>query len=71
MISYGTYEQRVIEIESSNRPLQTSMINDLKHKTYHDDRPTIKTIFVDENYYKLLHLPLKFEEGFLHEDFQK
>ncbi len=71
VISYGTYEQRVIEIESSNRPLQTSMINDLKHKTYHDDRPTIKTIFVDENYYKLLHLPLKFEEGFLHEDFQK
>ncbi|MDR4420804.1 ABC transporter permease, partial [Bacillus paranthracis] len=62
VISYGTYEQRVIEIESSNRPLQTSMINDLKHKTYHDDRPTIKTIFVDENYYKLLHLPLKFEE---------
>ncbi|KKC53333.1 ABC transporter permease [Bacillus sp. UMTAT18] len=71
VISYGTYEQRVIEIESSNRPLQTSMINDLKHKTYHDDTPTIKTIFVDENYYKLLHLPLKFEEGFLHEDFQK
>ncbi|MDA1530041.1 ABC transporter permease [Bacillus cereus group sp. TH260-2LC] len=71
VISYGTYEERVIEIESSNRPLQTSMINDLKHKTYHDDRPTIKTIFVDENYYKLLHLPLKFEEGFLHEDFQK
>ncbi|HDR7853720.1 ABC transporter permease [Bacillus paranthracis] len=71
VISYGTYEQRVIEIESSNRPLQTSMINDLKHKTYHDDRPTIKTIFVDGNYYKLLHLPLKFEEGFLHEDFQK
>ncbi|MFK4289290.1 putative ABC transport system permease protein [Bacillus sp. RC240] len=71
VISYGTYEQRVIEIESSNRPLQTSMITDLKHKTFHDDRPTIKTIFVDENYYKLLHLPLKFEEGFLHEDFQK
>lgn len=71
VISYGTYEQRVIEIESSNRTLQTSMITDLKHKTFYDDRPTIKTIFVDENYYKLLHLPLKFEEGFLHEDFQK
>ncbi len=26
VISYGTYEQRVIEIESSNRPLQKSMI---------------------------------------------
>ncbi|WP_243821068.1 ABC transporter permease [Bacillus thuringiensis] len=71
VISYGTYEQRVIEIESSNRPLQTSMITDLKHKTFRDDRPTIKTIFVDENYYKMLHLPLKSEEGFLHEDFKK
>ncbi|MBK5430513.1 MULTISPECIES: ABC transporter permease [Bacillus] len=71
VISYGTYEERVIEIQSSNRPLQNSMIADLKHKTFHDERPTIKTIFVDENYYKLLHLPLKPEEGFLHEDFQK
>lgn len=34
-------------------------------------RPTITTIFVDENYYKMLQLPLKSEEGFLHEDFQK
>ncbi|ALC52433.1 ABC transporter permease [Bacillus sp. CCB-MMP212] len=71
VISYGTYETRVIEIESSNRPFQNSMITDLKHKTFRDDRPTITTIFVDENYYKMLQLPLKSEEGFLHEDFQK
>ncbi|OKA29438.1 ABC transporter permease [Bacillus cereus] len=71
VISYGTYEERVIEIESSNRPFQISMITDLKHKTFHDERPTIKTIFVDENYYKMLHLPLKPEEGFSHDDFQK
>lgn len=71
VISYGTYEERVIEIESSNRPFQNSMITDLKHKTFHDERPTIKTIFVDENYYKMLHLPLKPEEGFSHDDFQK
>ncbi|WP_460229185.1 ABC transporter permease [Bacillus cereus] len=71
VISYGTYEARVIEIESSNRPFQNSMITDLKHKTFRDDRPTITTIFVDENYYKMLQLPLKSEEGFLHEDFQK
>ncbi|MGQ0515414.1 ABC transporter permease, partial [Bacillus sp. D-CC] len=31
VISYGTYEERVIEIESSNRPFQNSMITDLKH----------------------------------------
>ena len=30
VISYGTYEERVIEIESSNRPFQNSMITDLK-----------------------------------------
>ncbi|MCM0006681.1 MULTISPECIES: ABC transporter permease [Bacillus cereus group] len=71
VISYGTYEERVIEIESSNRPFQNSMITDLKHKTFHDERPTIKTIFVDENYYKMLHLPLKPEEGFSYDDFQK
>ncbi|EFI65597.1 ABC transporter, permease protein [Bacillus cereus SJ1] len=71
VISYGTYEERVIEIESSNRPFQISMITDLKHKTFHDERPSIKTIFVDENYYKMLHLPLKPEEGFSHDDFQK
>ncbi|HFK1393403.1 MULTISPECIES: ABC transporter permease [Bacillus] len=71
VISYGTYEERVIEIESSNRPFQNSMITDLKHKTFHDERPTIKTIFVDENYYKMLHLPLKPEESFSHDDFQK
>ncbi|QWU45703.1 ABC transporter permease [Bacillus sp. NP247] len=71
VISYGTYEERVIEIESSNRPFQNSMITDLKHKTFHDERPTIKTIFADENYYKMLGLPLKPEEGFSHDDFQK
>ncbi|PEM46029.1 ABC transporter permease [Bacillus wiedmannii] len=71
VISYGTYEESLIEIESSNRPLQNSMIADLKHKTFHDERPTVQTIVVDENYYKLLHLPLKPEEVFLHEDFQK
>lgn len=71
VISYGTNEERVIEIESSNRPFQNSMITDLKHKTFHDERPTIKTIFVDENYYKMLHLPLKPEEGFSYDDFQK
>ncbi len=71
VISYGTYEERVIEIESSNRPFQNSMITDLKNKTFHDERPTIKTIFVDENYYKMLQLPLKPEEGFAHDDFQK
>ncbi|MGG2935899.1 ABC transporter permease [Bacillus pacificus] len=71
VISYGTYEERVIEIESSNRPFQNSMITDLKNKTFHDERPTIKTIFVDENYYKMLRLPLKPEEGFSHDDFQK
>ncbi|HDR8282716.1 TPA: ABC transporter permease, partial [Bacillus cereus] len=32
VISYGTYEERVIEIESSNRPFQNSMITDLKNK---------------------------------------
>ncbi|PGO22375.1 ABC transporter permease [Bacillus cereus] len=71
VISYGTYEESLIEIESSNRPLQNSMISDLKHKTFHDERPTVQTIVVDENYYKLLHLPLKPEEVFLHGDFQK
>ncbi|ADH07553.1 TPA: ABC transporter permease [Bacillus cereus] len=71
VISYGTYEESLIEIESSNRQLQNSMIADLKHKTFHDERPTVQTIVVDENYYKLLGLPLKPEEGFLHEDFPK
>ncbi|MEH6932812.1 ABC transporter permease, partial [Bacillus sp. JJ783] len=52
VISYGTYEESLIEIESSNRPLQNSMIADLKHKTFHDERPTVQTIVVDENYYK-------------------
>ncbi|MED3615556.1 MULTISPECIES: ABC transporter permease [Bacillus cereus group] len=71
VISYGTYEESLIEIESSNRPLQNNMIADLKHKTFHDERPTVQTIVVDENYYKLLGLHLKPKEGFLHEDFPK
>ncbi|KMP95728.1 ABC transporter permease [Bacillus cereus] len=71
VISYGTYEKEIIELESSNRPLQNSMIDDLKQKTFKIEEPTIKTISVDENYYKLLHLPLQAKEGFSHEDFQK
>ncbi|MEW9593336.1 ABC transporter permease [Bacillus toyonensis] len=62
VISYGTYEESLIEIESSNRPLQNSMIADLKHKTFHDERPTVQTIVVDENYYKLLGLHFKPED---------
>ncbi|EOO28177.1 hypothetical protein ICM_02318 [Bacillus cereus BAG1X2-3] len=69
VISYGTYEKEIIELESSNRPLQNSMIDDLKQKTFKIEEPTIKTISVDENYYKLLHLPLQAKEGFSHEDF--
>lgn len=71
VISYGTYEERIIELESSNRPLKDSMLTDLTNKTYHEERPTIRTIIVDENYYKLLNLPIKTEKGFSHQDFQK
>ncbi|WIG44501.1 ABC transporter permease [Bacillus toyonensis] len=62
VISYGTYEESLIEIESSNRSLQNSMIADLKHKTFHDERPTVQTIVVDKNYYKLLGLHFKPED---------
>lgn len=71
VISYGTYEERIIELESSNRLLKNSMLADLKNKTFHDERPTINTIIVDENYYRLLNFPLKTGNGFSHQDFQK
>lgn len=34
VISYGTYEESLIEIESSNRQLQNSMIADLKPQRF-------------------------------------
>ncbi|MFK4426365.1 ABC transporter permease [Bacillus mycoides] len=71
VISYGTYEERIIELESSNRLLKNSMLGDLKNKTFHDERPTINTIIVDENYYRLLNVSLKTGKGFLHQDFLK
>jgi putative ABC transport system permease protein len=71
VISYGTYEERIIELESSNRLLKNSMLADLKNKTFHDERPTVNTIIVDENYYNLLNFPLKTGNGFSHQDFQK
>ena len=37
------------------------MLADLKNKTFHDERPTINSILVDENYYRLL--DFSFENG--------
>lgn len=34
VISYGTYEESIIELESSNRPLQESMLEELKTKLF-------------------------------------
>ncbi|HDR4424112.1 TPA: ABC transporter permease [Bacillus cereus] len=71
VISYGTYEQRIIELESSNRPLQESMLEELKNKTFRDKSPTIRMITIDEDYYKLLNIPIKTGTGFSYQDFQK
>ncbi len=71
VISYGTYEQRIIELESSNRPLQESMLEELKNKTFRDKSPTIRIITIDEDYYKLLKIPIKTGTGFSYQDFQK
>ncbi|HDR6312257.1 TPA: ABC transporter permease [Bacillus cereus] len=71
VISYGTYEQSTIELESSNRPLQESMLEELKNKTFHDKSPTIRIITIDEYYYKLLNIPIKTGTGFSYQDFQK
>ncbi|MGW6150036.1 FtsX-like permease family protein [Bacillus mycoides] len=71
VVSYGTYEERVIELTSSNKELQNNMVDDLTNKTFHDQSPTIHSITVDENYYKLLNLPVKTGQGFSHPDFQQ
>lgn len=71
VISYGTYEERVIELTSSNKELQNNMVDDLTNKTFHDQSPTMHSITVDENYYKLLNSPVKTGQGFSHQDFQK
>ncbi|PFA54696.1 ABC transporter permease, partial [Bacillus cereus] len=71
VISYGTYEEGIIELESSNRPLQESMLEELKNKTFRDKNPTIRTITIDEDYYKLLNIPIKAGTGFSYQDFQK
>lgn len=71
VISFGTYEERIIELESSNRLLKNSMLADLKNKTFHDERPTINSILVDENYYRLLDFSFKNGKGFSRQDFQK
>ncbi|PFI44750.1 ABC transporter permease [Bacillus cereus] len=71
VISYGTYEESIIELESSNRPLQESMLDELKNKTFRDKGPTIRTIEIDEDYYKLLNIPIKTGTGFSYQDFQK
>lgn len=44
VISYGTYEESIIELESSNRPLQESMLEELKNKTFRDKNPTILSL---------------------------
>ena len=64
VISYGTYEESIIELESSNRPLQESMLEELKNKTFRDKNPTIRIITIDEDYYKLLNIPIKLEQAF-------
>ncbi|MGU3369676.1 FtsX-like permease family protein [Bacillus mycoides] len=71
VVSYGAYEERVIELTSSNKELQNNMVDDLTNKTFHDQSPTIHSITVDENYYKLLNLPVKTGQGFSHPDFQQ
>ncbi|PEA27535.1 ABC transporter permease [Bacillus cereus] len=71
VISYGTYEPIIIELESSNRPLQESMLEELKNKTFRDKSPTIRIITIDEDYYKLLNIPIKTGTGFSYQDFQK
>ncbi|MCC2484449.1 ABC transporter permease, partial [Bacillus pacificus] len=71
VISFGTYEERIIELESSNRLLKNSMLADLKNKTFHDERPTINSILVDENYYRLLDFSFENGKGFSRQDFQK
>jgi putative ABC transport system permease protein len=71
VISYGTYEERVIELTSSNNELPNNMVDDLTNKTFHDQNPTIHSITVDENYYKLLNSPAKTGQGFSHQDFQR
>ncbi|MCU5378471.1 ABC transporter permease [Bacillus cereus] len=71
VISFGTYEQSIIELESSNRPLQESMLEELKNKTFRDKSPTIRIITIDEDYYKLLNIPIKTGTGFSYQDFQK
>ncbi|MFP3376240.1 FtsX-like permease family protein [Bacillus sp. 1A] len=71
VISYGTYEQSIIELESSNRPLQESMLKELKNKTFREKSPTIRIITIDEDYYKLLNIPIKTGTGFSYQDFQK
>lgn len=71
VISFGTYEERIIELESSNRLLKNSMLADLKNKTFHDERPTINSILVDENYYRLLDFLSKMVKGFHAKIFKK
>ena len=71
VISYGTYEESIIELESSNRPLQESMLEELKNKTFRDKNPTIRIITIDEDYYKLLNIPIKTGAGFSYRDFHK
>ncbi len=71
VISYGTYEESIIELESSNRPLQESMLEELKNKTFRDKNPTIRIITIDEDYYKLLNIPIKTGVGFSYRDFHK
>ncbi|MFE6012865.1 ABC transporter permease, partial [Bacillus thuringiensis] len=46
VISYGTYEESIIELESSNRLLQEIMLEELKNKTFRDKNPTILIITI-------------------------
>lgn len=70
VISYGTYIEDNVEINSSTRPLDPKMIADLTNTRMQMEKPTIQAITIDKNYNSLLNLQITQGRGFSDQDFK-
>ncbi len=71
VISYGTYYDDNIILDTKTRPLDSRLIAGLTNRNFGINEPIIRTIVIDENYYQLIKSQLKQGQRFSAEDFHK
>ncbi|WP_018753130.1 ABC transporter permease [Paenibacillus sanguinis] len=71
VISYGTYYEDNIILDTSNRPLNRKMLAELTKTNYNMKEPSINAIVIDENYNRLLNMQAGQGTEFTSQDFKK